>query len=86
VSLIENIINCQTRNWFKEGELASLLRKGELDQEYSVQVANFFTDVPLRAIVEFLERHGLSVEDLREYYRKHIKDVYPNRDLEEFLG
>ncbi|MEW5763190.1 MAG: hypothetical protein AB1776_08335 [Bacillota bacterium] len=49
-------------------------------------MANFFTDVPLRAIVEFLERHGLSVEDLREYYRKHIKDVYPNRDLEEFLG
>ncbi|WP_334109405.1 hypothetical protein [Thermodesulfitimonas autotrophica] len=50
------------------------------------QVANFFSDVPLRAMVEFLERHGLSAEELREYYQKYMRNVYPNRDLEEILG
>lgn len=62
------------------------MRSGKLPEEHFVQVANFFSDVSLRAMVEFLERHGLSAEELREYYQKHVRNVYPNRDLEEMLG
>ncbi|WP_049757078.1 hypothetical protein [Ammonifex degensii] len=85
-SPIESIINCQTRTWLGEEELADLLRNKKPPGRCFTQIANFFTEVPPRLLLEFLDKHGIPAEALLEYYREYVRDTYPNRELEEMLG
>lgn len=84
--VIENIINAQTRNRLSEEELAEIIRSLRFLPEYCVQVYNFFTDVPLRAVGEFLERHDIPLERLKTYYEAHVRSAYPNPELEEIFA
>jgi hypothetical protein len=82
---VELIVNAQTVDCMREEELAELIRTGRLPGECRVQVFNFFTDTPLRLIVEFLDAHGIAPAELLAYYRRHVRELYPNRELEEML-
>lgn len=84
-SLIEAIINCQTRTVLREKELAKIIKTLAPPGEYCVHIANFFTEVPVHRIISFAREHGIPDEVLREYYEKYVKEVYPNRVLEAVL-
>ncbi|SMB96150.1 hypothetical protein SAMN00808754_1411 [Thermanaeromonas toyohensis ToBE] len=84
-SLVEAVINAQTRNFLAEDRLANFIKRQEFPEEYIVQIFNFFTDVPVPAVVKFLSRHGISVKELESYYREYVQDIYPNPELEQLF-
>jgi hypothetical protein len=83
---IETTINAQTKDYLREEDLARLLENGVFDEEYTVQIFNFFTDVPLQDIVRFAKKHRISDEVLLRYYETFVKGLYPNPELEEMLA
>lgn len=85
VSIIETPINCQSRFFLHEEKLAEIIRTLSPPGEFSVQVANFFTEVPVHRILRFAREHGIPDEVLKEYYEKYVKEIYPNRALEAVL-
>lgn|GEM_PF-1291319 len=84
-SPVELIVNAQTLNGVREEELAELIRSMRPPEDRRVHVVNFFTDTPLRLVAGFLDAHGIAPEELLAYYRLHVKELYPNRELEEML-
>lgn len=81
-SLVEAVVNAQTRNFLTEQNLAQLIKRQELPEEYTAQIFNFFTDVPLPAVLKFLSKYGIDIEDLERYYKARVKSVYSNPKLE----
>lgn len=84
-SPVELIVNAQTLDHVREEELVELIKTMRLPEDRRVHVVNFFTDTPLRLIVEFLDAHGIAPAELLAYYRRHVKELYSNRELEEML-
>jgi len=84
--MIETTINAQTVNCLGEAKLALMLKSGEFDEQYIVQIFNFFTDVPLQDIARFMVWHGITEETLKTYYEFYIQYFYPNPELEEMLA
>lgn len=84
-SLTEAVINAQTQNFLSEKELAEIIQKKELSEKYAVQVFNFFSDMPVPAVVKFAAKNGIDIEDIRDYYLRYVKNVYPNPALEEIF-
>ena len=86
LSPLEITINAQTVTYLHEEELARLIREKRFPVEYRTHIFNFFTDVPLRIIYRFLHKHNLTENDLQAYYEAHIKEIYPNKELEELFS
>jgi hypothetical protein len=84
--MIETTINAQTVNHLKEKELARMIKNMVFDGKYTVQIFNFFTDVPLQDVEKFITEHRIPEETLKTYYETYVKEFYPNPRLEEMLG
>jgi hypothetical protein len=84
-TLLETTINAQTANYLSEQSLAKLIKELKFDKEYSVQIFNLYTDVPLQEIVRFITEHGISDADFFAYYKLFVKKYYPNPELEEMF-
>ncbi|GAV26071.1 hypothetical protein ciss_20040 [Carboxydothermus islandicus] len=84
--MIETTINAQTKNYLSEEELVRMLKNMEFNDEYAVQIFNFFTDVPFESIYRFLIKHNLSEKELLKYYRTFVKKYYPNPEFEGTFG
>lgn len=50
-----------------------------------MQIYNFFTDVPLEDIMRFVIKYKIDENILLQYYESFVKELYPNRELEEML-
>ncbi|MEW6181490.1 MAG: hypothetical protein AB1522_16375 [Chloroflexota bacterium] len=85
VPMIETTINAQTKTYLKEADLARMISRLEFNQDYAVQIFNFFTDLPLQDIERFMVRNQVDDETLKAYYQKYIKEFYPRPELEEML-
>ncbi|MEW6193453.1 MAG: hypothetical protein AB1507_08890 [Bacillota bacterium] len=85
VPVIETTINAQTKTYLKEADLARMIKKMEFDDEYIVQIFDFFTDLPLQDIERFMVRNRVADKTLKAYYKKYIKEFYPRPELEEML-
>lgn len=83
--MLETTINAQTTLYLEEAKLALMFKAMEFDEQYIVQIFNFFTDVPLQDISGFMVQHGIAEETLKVYYETYAKDFYPNPELEEML-
>lgn len=83
--MIETTINAQTKTYLKEADLARMINKMEFNNEYIVQIFNFFTDLPLQDIDRFMARNQLDDKTLRAYYERYVKEFYPRPELEEML-
>jgi hypothetical protein len=83
--MIETTINAQTKTYLKEADLARMIKKMEFNNEYTVQIFNFFTDLPLQDIERFLVRNRVEDKTLRAYYERYVKEFYPRPELEEML-
>jgi len=83
--MIETTLNAQTVNYLTERELADMIKNQEFKEEFSVQIYNFFTDVPLEDIMRFVIRYKIDENILLQYYESFVKELYPNRELEEML-
>lgn len=83
---IESTINAQTRRWLSENELAQLIKSHHFDRTLSAQIYNFFVDVPLSGIEQFLVEYGISDAALKAYYRTYVERYYPRPELEELLA
>lgn len=66
-----------------EETLTKIIKSGEMNDYYFAHLCAFFTDVPVPAIIKFAKQFNITIDELKSYYEKHIKDIYPNRDLEE---
>jgi hypothetical protein len=62
-----------------------MIKKMEFASEYTVQIFNFFTDLPLQDIERFMVRNQVDDETLKVYYRKYVREFYPRPELEEML-
>lgn len=84
--LIETTINAQTKNYLKERQLADMIKNMKFDEEYIVQIFNFFTDVHPQDIFRFMIKYGIEEKNLKSYYERYIKTYYPNKYIEEMPG
>ncbi|MEW6448613.1 MAG: hypothetical protein AB1426_11080 [Bacillota bacterium] len=83
--MIETTINAQTKTYLKEADLARMIKKMEFASEYTVQIFNFFTDLPLQDIERFLVRNQVEEGVLKAYYERYVREFYPRPELEEML-
>lgn len=83
---IESTINAQTRRRLSESDLAQLIKRHYFDHTLSAQIYNFFVDVPLSGIEQFLVKHGISDSVLKTYYKTYVQRHYPRPELEEMLA
>lgn len=83
---VETTINAQTRSRLTEQALARFIREHHFDRAFSAQVFNFFTDVSLTGIDQFLVRHHLSDTALKAFYVDYVAPYYPRPELEEMLA
>ena len=82
---IESTINAQTRRRLSEHDLAQLIKRNQFDHTLSAQIYNFFVDVPLSGIEQFLADHRIPDSVLKRYYKTYVERVYPRPELEEML-
>lgn len=78
-------VNSAFKRPISEDELASFIKSGIFPEDYSEYIYTFFTEVPLSAIFRFMLENSLSLEELRDYYYRHVKHLYRNPELEEML-
>lgn len=83
--VVKTTINAHTKNYLQEEYLAALIRGMEFPLEYAAQIYSFFADAPIQDIDKFATRYNIPDHTLQRYYRKYIRRVYPNPDLEEML-
>lgn len=78
-------VNSAFKHPISEDELANFIKNGIFPEDYSEHIYTFFTEVPLSAIFRFMLKNNLSLDKLRDYYYRHIQNLYRNRELEEML-
>jgi len=78
-------VNRAYRRGITEEELAGFIRRQEFPTVYplSEQIEVFFSEVPVSAVVSFCRKHGISLEELKKFYERHIKPKFRNKELEE---
>ena len=80
-------VNCAYSEKYLLGEdkLAEILKSKKFPETYPEweQVEVFFSEVPVDLIWDFCKKHGITLEELREYYEKNIKPRFRNEELEE---
>lgn len=78
-------VNCAYRKGITEEKLAELIKKQEFPKEYPLneQVEVFFSEIPVSTVVSFCKKHGISIEELKNYYEQYIKLKFRNEELEE---
>ncbi|MGB9976900.1 hypothetical protein [Thermovenabulum sp.] len=83
--IVETTINAQTKNYLKERQLADMIKNMKFDEDYIVQIFNFFTDVHPQDMVKFMVKYGITEKELISYYENFIKEYYPNKYIEELI-
>lgn len=83
MGIVESIVNAPLKDPLSEPALAVILKSGEMDPHYLAHLCNFFTDVPVAEILRFAKRFGIPMQTLKQFYFLHIREYYPNPDLEE---
>ncbi len=81
--IVYSTVNSLLKSALDEDALAEIIRSGELPVKYFAHLCAFFTDVPVSAIMKFINRYGIELKTLENYYYKHIREYYPNHDLED---
>jgi|Deesub1362A_J573_1020465.scaffolds.fasta_scaffold06031_5 hypothetical protein len=85
MSTVYTTVNASFRHAISEERLAEILKKGLFPEEFREHLYVFFTEVPISAIYSFMKEYQLSHEELLDYYKKYIKHLYTNKELEEML-
>lgn len=83
---MESTINAQTTTFLKADELARIIKEKVFKNEFAVQIYNFFSDVHLQDVDGFLVKYKIPDQVLIDYYNTFIRELYPNRGLEEMLA
>lgn len=81
--IVYSTVNSSLKSALDEDTLAEIIISGELPAKYFAHLCAFFTDVPVSAIMKFINRYGIELKTLENYYYKHIKKYYRNNDLED---
>lgn len=68
-----------------EDELVELIKKKKFNKKWSAHIFAFFSDVPVQDIVKFAIKHRIPLEDIKKYYEQHVKNYYPNKELEDIF-
>jgi hypothetical protein len=78
-------VNSAFKVSLSEEELAIFIKSGIFPRDFSEHIFTFFTEVPSQAIFRFILKYNISLQELKDYYEKHIKPLYRNRSLEEIF-
>jgi hypothetical protein len=70
MSIVYSTVNASFKDTITEDALAGLIKEGLLPDEFREHIYVFFTEVPISAIYEFMERYRVSREELRRYYKQ----------------
>lgn len=84
--MIETTINAQAASYLDEKKLVRMLKTMQFDTRYTLQIFNFFTDVPLQDLARFLRQYEIPEVALKVYYETYVKEFYARRELEEMLA
>ena len=84
--MIETTINAQAASYLDEKKLVRMLKTMQFDTRYTLQIFNFFTDVPLQDLARFLRQYEIPEVTLKAYYETYVKEFYARRELEEMLA
>lgn len=82
---VRSTVNAPFRKCLPEEKLAEILNSGRENPEYRFHIQVFFSEVPVIKIIEFAREYGISLKKLKQYYLNHIKELFPNPELEEAL-
>ena len=80
-----SIVNISVKQPISERALATIIRSGLLKIKYCVQIYAFFTELPIKTILDFIKKHKLGGRQLLHYYNKNVKKYYCNPLLEEYF-
>ena len=78
-------VNCAYKKGITEEKLAKFIKRQEFPNVYpfNEQIEVFFSEVPASAVLSFCKKYGITTEELKNYYERHIKSKFKNKDLEE---
>jgi len=76
-------VNCSYKVEISEKELAEIIKSGELPEEKRGYLEVFFSEVPLSEIVDFCDKYGITINELKNFYERNIKPLFSNKELEE---
>jgi hypothetical protein len=83
---IMTTVNAPFKVLLSEEELAEFIKTDILPDKFSEHIFIFFTEVSVSSIYRFIKKHGISLEVIKNYYLRHIKPVYQNKELEEMFS
>ncbi|MGC8765545.1 MAG: hypothetical protein ACP5QT_06635 [Brevinematia bacterium] len=78
-------INKSFKKHISEKKIAGLIKKKKFPLMYRERLFILFTDVNPSLILMFAMEHGISLEELKDYYERFIKPVYRSRNFEEIF-
>lgn len=82
---IINTVNSSFNVHINEKMLVKLIKKKKFEKKWSAHIFVFFSDVPVQDIVKFALKNKISLEEIKEYYEKYIKNYFPNKYLEDIF-
>lgn len=85
MTTVFSTINAPFKETLSEEALSEIIRSGNMPQNYQPHIHVFFSEVHVSEMLRFCREQKLSRKQLKHYYQKHIKDLYPNPALEEAL-
>lgn len=80
---IATTVNVSFKYPITEKKLSALIKSGTVEQKYLPHIFSFFTDVPTTDILFFIKKFHIPLLLLKKYYINYVKDLYPNKELEE---
>lgn len=83
---IDTTVNISLKHPVSEKKLSEIIKSGRMEKKYLAHIFPLFTDVPVADISVFIRKYDISLPEIREFYLKHVKKYYPNRDLENLFS
>ena len=76
-------VNCSYKVKIPEEKLAEIIKSGELPEEKRGYLEVVFSEVPLSEIVDFCDKYGITINELKNFYEKNIRPLFSSKELEE---
>jgi len=81
---VEITVNRSYKDFIPEEKLARIIKNMEKPKTERIYV--LFTEVPVKELIDFSLRNGISFEKLKNYYFKYIKSAgFKNPELERIF-
>ncbi|MBT9166693.1 MAG: hypothetical protein DDT19_00017 [Syntrophomonadaceae bacterium] len=78
-------VNASLKHPITEEKIVEILLTGNIEKKWFEHIAVFFTEVHISDIMLFIKKYDVPIDSIKSCYLKNIKELYPNKELEEAL-